>query len=66
MSPAEAISFLVMSAYARAQELLSSRQQTFLHQGDHQVLLAALDNASTPTPALLEAWQLHQDQVVRS
>ena len=55
-----------MSAYARAQELLSSRQQTLLHQGDHQALLAALDKASTPTPALLEAWQLHQDQVVRS
>ena len=55
-----------MSAYARAQELLSSRQQTLLHQGDHQALLAALDKASTPTPALLEAWQLHQNQVLRS
>jgi uncharacterized protein (DUF1778 family) len=47
MSPAEASAFVVMSAYARAQELLSSRQQTFLHQGDHQALLAALDKAST-------------------
>ena len=55
-----------MSAYARAQELLSSRQQTLLHQGDHQTLLAALDKASTPTPALLEAWRLHQNQVVHS
>ena len=62
----EASAFGVMSAYARAQELLSSRQQTLLHQGDHQALLAALDKASTPTPALLEAWQLHQNQVVRS
>ena len=62
----EASAFVVMSAYARAQELLSSRQQTLLHQGDHQALLAALDKASTPTPALLEAWLLHQNQVVRS
>lgn len=62
----EASALVVMSAYARAQELLSSRQQTLLHQGDHQALLAALDKASTPTPALLEAWQLHQNQVVRS
>ena len=62
----EASAFVVMSAYARAQELLSSRQQTLLHQGDHQALLAALDKASTPTPALLEAWQLHQNQVLRS
>jgi len=28
--------------------------------------LAALDAETTPTPALLEAWQLHQDQDVRS
>ena len=35
-------------------------------QGDHQALLAALDEETTPTPALLEAWQLHQNQVVRS
>jgi len=46
--------------------LLSSRQQTLLYQGDHQALLAALNKASTPTPALLEALQLHQDLVVRS
>ena len=62
----EASAFVVMSAYARAQELLSSRQQTLLQQADHQDLLAALDEASTPTPALVEAWQLHQNQVVRS
>jgi hypothetical protein len=31
-------------------------------EGDHQALLSALDEASTPTPALLEAWQLHQNQ----
>jgi len=62
----EASAFVVMSAYARAQELLSGRQQTLLSQGDHQALLAALDEESTSTPALLEAWQLHQDQVVRS
>jgi uncharacterized protein (DUF1778 family) len=62
----EASAFVVMSAYARAQELLSSKQQTLLHQTDHQALLAALDEESTPTPALLEAWQLHQHQVVRS
>ena len=62
----EASAFVVMSAYARAQEMLSGRQQTLLSQGDHQALLAALDEETTPTPALLEAWQLHQDQVVRS
>ena len=62
----EASAFVVMSAYARAQELLSGRQQTLLSQGDHQALLAALDEETAPTPALLEAWQLHQDQVVRS
>ena len=62
----EASAFVVMSAYARAQELLSGRQQTLLSQGDHQVLLAALDEKTTPTPALLEAWQLHQEQAVRS
>ena len=44
----EASAFVVMSAYARAPELLSDRQET------------------TPTPSLLQAWQLHQDQVVRS
>ena len=66
MSPAEASAFVVMLAYARAQELLSSRQQTLLHQGDHQALLGAVDKASTPIPALLEAWQLHQNLVVRS
>jgi uncharacterized protein (DUF1778 family) len=54
-----------MSAYARAQELLSGRQQTLLSQGDHQALLAALDEETAPTPALLEAWRLHHDQVVR-
>jgi uncharacterized protein (DUF1778 family) len=62
----EASAFVVMSAYARAQELLSGRQQTLLSQGDHQALLSALDEETTPTPSLLEAWQLHQDQVVRS
>lgn len=62
----EASAFVVMSAYARAQELLSGKQQTLLSQGDHQALLAALDEETRPTPALLEAWQLHQDQVVRS
>ena len=62
----EASAFVLMSAYARSQELLSSSQKTLLHQGDHQALLAALDKASTPTPALLEAWQLHQNQVLRS
>jgi uncharacterized protein (DUF1778 family) len=61
-----AADLLGIEAYARAQELLSSRQQTLLHHGDHQALLAALDKASTPTPALLEAWQLHQNQVLRS
>jgi uncharacterized protein (DUF1778 family) len=55
-----------MSAYARAQELLSGRQQTLLSQGDHQALLSALDEETTPTPSLLEAWQLHQVPVVRS
>jgi uncharacterized protein (DUF1778 family) len=62
----EASAFVVMSAYARAQELLSGRQQTLLSQSDHQALLAALDEETTSTPALLEAWQLHQDQVVLS
>ena len=62
----EASAFVVMSAYARAQELLSGKQQTLLSQGDHQALLAALDEETTPTPALLEAWQLHQEQVVCS
>jgi uncharacterized protein (DUF1778 family) len=62
----EASAFVVMSAYARAQELLSVRQQTQLNQGDHQALLAALDEETSTTPALLEAWQLHQEQVVRS
>ena len=62
----ETSAFVVMSAYARAQELLSSRQQTLLNQGNHQALLTALDEETTPTPALLEAWQLHQDQVVPS
>jgi len=62
----DASAFVVMSAYARAQELLSGRQQTLLSQGDHQALLAVLDDETPPTPALLEAWQLHQDQVVRS
>ena len=62
----EASAFVVMSAYARAQELLSGRQQTLLSQGDHEALLAALDEDITPTPALQEAWQLHHDQVVRA
>jgi len=62
----EASAFVVMAAYARAQELLSSREQTLLHQADHQALLAALDEASAPTPAMQDAWQLHQQQVVRS
>ncbi len=62
----EASAFVVMSAYARAQELLSGRQQTLLSQGDHQALLSALDEETTPTPSLLEAWQLHQVPVVRS
>jgi hypothetical protein len=54
------------AAYARAQELLGGRQQTMLNQGDHEARLASLDEETTPTPALLGAWQLHQDQVVRS
>ena len=62
----EASAFVVMSAYERAQELLSGRQQTLLSQGDHQALLAALDEETTPTPALVGAWQLHLEQVVRS
>lgn len=62
----EASAFVVMAAYTRAQELLSSKQQTMLNKADHQALLAALDEESMPTPALLEAWQLHQDQVVQS
>ena len=61
-----ASAFVVMSAYSRAQELLSGRQQTLLSQGDLKALLAALDEETMPTPALLEAWQLHQDQVVRT
>ena len=61
----EASAFVLMSAYARAQEMLSGRQQTLLSQGNHQALLAALDEETTPTPALLKAWQQHQDQVVR-
>lgn len=32
----EASAFVVMSAFARAQELLSGRQQTLLSPGDHQ------------------------------
>jgi uncharacterized protein (DUF1778 family) len=51
----EASAFVVMSAYERAQELLSGRQQTLLSQGDHQALLAALDEETTPTPALVGA-----------
>ncbi|MBW0167215.1 MAG: DUF1778 domain-containing protein [Vulcanococcus sp.] len=62
----EASAFVVMAAYARAQELLSSKQQTLLSRGDHQMLLAALDEHHPPTPALMEAWRLHQEQVVRS
>ena len=62
----EASAFVVMTAYARAQELLSGRLQTLLSQGDHQALLAALDEETTPTPSLLQVWQLHQDQVVRT
>jgi uncharacterized protein (DUF1778 family) len=62
----EASAFVVMSAYARAQELLTGRQQTLLSQADHQALLAALDDETAPTPALLEAWRLHQDHVLRS
>ena len=62
----EASAFVVMAAYARAQELLSSNQQTLLNRADHQALLSALDEASAPNPALLDAWQLHQDQVERS
>ena len=49
-----------------AQELLRNKQQTLLNQADHQALITALEAESTPTPALLEAWQLHQDQVERS
>ena len=45
---------------------LSGKQQTLLSQGDHQALHAALGEETRPTPALLEAWQLHQEQVVRS
>jgi uncharacterized protein (DUF1778 family) len=55
-----------MSAYARAQGLLTGRQQTLISKADHQALLAALDEETAPTPALLDASQLHQDQVVRS
>jgi len=62
----EASAFVVMAAYGRAQELLMSRKQTVLNQSDHQALLAALEEPSAPTPALLEAWQLHQDQGVSS
>ena len=62
----EASAFVVMAAYTRAQELLSSKQQTLLNQADHQALIAALDAETTPTPALMEAWQLHQNQVLRS
>jgi hypothetical protein len=51
---AKAIVYVVMSAYARPQELLSSRQQTLVpcHQGDHQALLAPLGKASTPSRQL--------------
>jgi hypothetical protein len=62
----EASAFVVIEAYARAQKLLSGKQQTLVSQGDHQALLAALDEETTPTPALREVRQLHQDQVVRS
>jgi uncharacterized protein (DUF1778 family) len=31
-----------------------------------QALLAALDEASAPTPAMQDAWRLHQQQVARS
>ncbi len=62
----EASAFVVKSAYARAQELLTGRQQTLLSQADHQALLVALDDETAPTPALLEAWRQHQDHVVRS
>ncbi|MCP9809698.1 DUF1778 domain-containing protein [Cyanobium sp. HWJ4-Hawea] len=61
----EASAFVVMAAYTRAQELLSSKQQTLLNQIDHQALLSALDEETTPTNALLEAWRLHENQVVR-
>lgn len=61
----EASAFVVMAAYARAQELLSSKQQTLLSCGEHQQLLAALDEHQEPTPALVEALRLHQQQVVR-
>lgn len=62
----EASAFVVMAAYPRAQELLNSKQQTLLNQADHQALLVALDDEARPTPAMLEAWQLHQNQVLRS
>ena len=62
----EASAFVVMASYARAQELLSAREQSLLYQADHQALLAALDEASAPTPAMQDAWRLHQQQVVRS
>jgi len=61
----EASAFVVMAAYARAQELLSSKQQTLLSCSEHQQLLAALDEHQEPSPALVEAWRLHQQQVVR-
>ncbi len=61
----EASAFVVMAAYTRAQELLSSKQQTLLNQTDHQALLAALDEETAPSPALLEAWRLHQNQIER-
>lgn len=44
----EAAAFVVMAAYACAQELLKSRQQTVGNQSDHQALLAALEEPSTP------------------
>ena len=49
-----------------AQELLRNKQQTLLNQADHQALITALEAESTPTPALLGAWQLHEHQTVRS
>ncbi len=62
----EASAFVVMAAYGRAQEMLCSKQQTLLHQAEHQALIAALDEDISSTPALEQAWQLHQQQVMRA
>ncbi len=62
----EASAFVVMAAYAQAQELLQNRQQTLMREGDHQALIEALDQQAAPSAELLNAWQQHQEQVVSS